>query len=234
MSLVQLDFAYGIDNNGSEGWIPKIQPEFDAMSGLGVAHDSMEHFNIAAGTLEEEFLAFGSMLYIRVESGWFYSNGNYGTPARNMASDLARFIYERWLNDGEGLKPVKGRPRHLDETLEHDLHEIAVETKRLIGSEFEYDPEESYAEFKAANVYLSDRIKQWIRQGYWRAKRRYRDASVYDLADCFTQIRDKVEKLTKYAQEGEELQIRVKVSRGRAIPTINHRTLEEMWPEEAY
>lgn len=233
MSLVQLDFAYGIDNNGSEGWIPKLQPEFDAMSGLGVAHDSMEHFNIAAGTLEEEFLAFGSMLYIRVESGWFHYNNNF-SAAKNMAGDLSRFIYDRWMNEGEQLKPVKGRPRHLDETLEYELNEIARETRRLIGEEFEYDTPESYAEFKAANINLSARIKQWIRQGYWKAKRRYRDASTFDLAECFTQIRDKVEKLTKYAQEGEELQVRVKVSRGRAIPTIKHRTLEEMWPEEAY
>lgn len=232
MSLIQLNFAYGTDNNGSEGWIVKSQPDFDAVGGLGVAHDSMEHFDTAAGTLEEEILAFGSMLYIRVESGWFHYNNNF-SAAKNMASDLARFIYERW-SSGDCLRPVKGRPRHLDECLEHDIEETIRETRRLLGSEFEYDREDSYAEFNRQNAYVYERLKGWMRQGYWKAKRRYRDASTFDLAECFTQIRDKVEKLTKYAQEGEELEIRVKVSRGRAIPAIKHRTLEEMWPEEEY
>lgn len=230
MSLVQLDFVYGEDPEyGGDGWIPKLMPKFNASQGLGVAHDSMEHFNVAAGTLEEEILAFGSMLYMRVETGWFYQQGTWRSAGDILGGDLANFLRERWYA-GEMLRSVKGRPRHLDDDMETELDSIIDETKRQLRGELDDD----WEDFKRDTIDVWNRLRRWMRQGYWQAKLRYRGASNHDLAYAFTEIRDTVDRI-KWAQQGDELHVRLSINRnGRVLPIVKHLGLDELYPEDEY
>lgn len=229
MSLVHLDFIYGEDREyGGDGWIPKLMPEFNASQGLGVAHDAMEHFNVASGTLEEELLAFGSMLYIRVETGWFHQQGSWQSTGAILGGDLMNFLRERWYQ-GEMLRSVKGRPRHLHDDMEEELQSIIVETRRQLESELDDD----WLKFQADTIDVWNRLRQWMRRGYWMAKRRYRGASNHEIAYCFTEIRNTVERI-KWAQPGDELRIRASIRNGRMVPAVTHLSLEDLYPEDDY
>ena len=228
MSLIQLDFVYGEDPEyGGDGWIPKKMPKFNASQGLGVAHDAMEHFDVTAGTLEEEILAFGAMLYMRVETGWFYQQSNYYRRAGDiLGGDLAIFLRERWYQ-GEMLRSVKGRPRHLDECMEQELDTIIEETRRQLRGELDED----WSQFQRDTIDVWNRLRQWMRQGYWQCKRRYRGASNHDLAYAFTEIRDAVDKI-KFAEQGEELHVRLSINRnGRVLPTVKRVELHELYED---
>ena len=228
MSHIRLDFVYANDEEyGGDGWIPKLMPKFNASQGLGVAHDTMEHFDVTAGTLEEEILAFGSMLYLRVETGWFYQQGSYHTPASTLGGDLARFLSDRW-HAGEMLKKVTGRPRHLDDDMEHELAEIIRETKRHLKSELE---EADWRQFKYDTIDVWNRVTRWMRQGYWRSVKRFDGASNHELAYCFTTIRDTVDKI-KFPDLGEELHVSIHIERGRATPEVKRLQLEDLYPED--
>lgn len=56
---------------GGYGWIMKGQPTFNASTGLGIAHDTLEHFANRYGSIADEMLAFGAILRVRVEGGYF-------------------------------------------------------------------------------------------------------------------------------------------------------------------
>lgn len=228
MSLIQLDFVYGEDPEyGGDGWIPKKMPKFNASQGLGVAHDAMEHFDVTAGTLEEEILAFGAMLYMRVETGWFYQQGNYHRAGTILGGDLANFLRERWYQ-GEMLRSVKGRPRHLDECMEDELDTIIDETRRQLRGELD---DADWRQFQRDTIDVWNRLRRWMRQGYWQCKCRYRGASNHDLAYAFTEIRDAVDKI-KFAEQGEELHVRLSINRnGRVLPTVKRVELHELYED---
>lgn len=231
MSLIQLDFVYAEDQEyGGEGWIPKLMPHFNASQGLGVAHDAMEHFNVAAGTLEEEILAFGSMLYMRVETGWFYQQGSYHRAGTVLGGDIARFLCDRW-QAGEMLRMAKGRPRHLEDDMEEELDSIIDETRRQLRGELD---DADWRQFQRDTIDVWNRLRRWMRRGYWMAKRRYRGASNHDLAYAFSEIRNTVDRI-KYPELGEELHVRLSINRnGRVMPTVKRLGLDELYPEDNY
>jgi hypothetical protein len=231
MSLIQLDFVYAEDQEyGGDGWIPKIMPKFNASQGLGVAHDAMEHFNVAAGTLEEEILAFGAMLYMRVETGWFCQQGSYQRAGNILGGDLARFLSDHW-HQGGMLRMVKGRPRHLEDDMEEELDSVIEETRRQLRGELGDD---DWHQFQRDTIDVWNRLRRWMRQGYWQCKRRYRGASNHDLAYAFTQIRDAVDKI-KFPELGEELHVRLSINHnGRVQPTVRRLELADHYPEDDY
>ena len=182
--MIRCDFVFGEDSEfGTDGWIPKANLDFNAMNGMGVAHDTMEHFNLGEGTLEEEFLAFGSMFYIRVEGGYFHNyTRSHLRPVDHLSSDLAKFSIEKfWQGNGLVLNDMTWRPRHL-EFWENDLEELVQETMRLIRSEMD---EPDYRVFRRVNPNFESLLKRWIRRGWnwnrpsvrvtWRALRAISD-----------------------------------------------------------
>jgi hypothetical protein len=208
-------FRYAEDEEfGSMGWIPLSQPAFNASEGLGVAHDTMEHFTLD-GTMEEEMLAFGSIFFIRVETGYLLQNNYSGySPGKILAGDVSGFFRNAWCG-GQAcvLKPYVGRPRHLDTCLEHDLDELCRETLRLIRAELD-DDDADWRGFKANNLDLTQRLKHWIRAGYWKCKARYRGASCFELADAFDTIVRDVNAI-KHMEEGERLHCTVRLTKVR-------------------
>jgi hypothetical protein len=209
-------FHYAEDEEfGSMGWIPLKQPAFNASEGLGVAHDTMEHFTLD-GSMEDEIMAFGSIFYIRVETGYLLQNNFSGySPGKILARDISGFFRNVWCG-GQAcvLKPYVGRPRHLDTCLEHDLDELCRETLLLMRAELEDEGDDAWRTFRADNLDLTQRLKHWIRAGYWKCKARYRGASCFELADAFDTIVREVKSI-KGLEEGERLHCTVRLTKVR-------------------
>lgn len=226
--MATVEFHYSEDQEyGSMGWIPLKQPKFNASEGLGVAHDTMEHFTLD-GTMEEEMLAFGSIFYIRVETGQLLQN-NYSDRScgKILAGDISGFFRDAWSEGSSRvLKPYVGQPRHLESYLEHDLEECTRHTMRLLRDEIgEYGTATEWQDFRAANPDIEANLKRWIRAGYWKCKARYRGVSCHDLAEAFDRIRDKVNAI-KHPNEGDRLRCTVQVKNTRPVV---HVTRTESW-----
>lgn len=211
---------------GGHGWIPQVQPNFNASQGFGVAHDTLEHFDLKAGTLEEELMAFGSIFYIRVDSGHLMGRSPYARSAGYiLAGDLCRFLQDHWwLQGGRVLRAYEGRPRHMPD-LEGDLDEAIHETMRQLREEMD---DKDYREFKQANPTIKDDLRRWIRAGYWKCKARYGGVAGWRLAEAFDIIERKVDA-HKYAEEGDRLRVTVRVS--QAVPAV---TVTPIYPEDDY
>jgi hypothetical protein len=221
-------FEWGEDRElGGHGWIPVDQPNFNASQGFGVAHDTLEHFDLKAGTLEEELMAFGSIFYIRVDSGHMMGRSPMArSPGYIMAGDLCRFLCDAWWRgEHRVLKAYQGRPRHMPD-LEADLDEAIHETMKQLRDEL--DDEQAYRDFKRANPTIKDDLRRWIRAGYWKCKARYGGAPGWRLAEAFDAIEQAVDR-HNYAEEGDRLRVTVRMS--QAVPAVNVRML---YPEDNY
>lgn len=76
---------------GHDGWILKGFPNFNASGGQGIAHDTLEHFKKGDGSLAHEMLAFGAIIFIRGETGWFESRNFRATAAGSLGLTLVTF-----------------------------------------------------------------------------------------------------------------------------------------------
>lgn len=223
--MATVDFHYIEDQElGGMGWIPIKQPKFNASTGFGVAHDTMEHFTLD-GTVESEIMAFGSIFYIRVETGVIHERNFSGRSAGEiLAGDISGFFGRAWSDDGRSsvLKAYEGRPRHLDSCLEHDLEECTRHAMRLLRDEIgDYGSATEWTDFRAANPSIEDNLKRWIRAGYWKCKARYKGASCHDLGDAYRQLAEQVNAI-KYPDEGDRLRCTVQIEGKRPAIYVTH------------
>lgn len=229
--MIRCDFVYGHDSEfGMDGWIPKDNPTFNASAGLGVAHDAMEHFDLKAGTLEEEILAFGSIFYIRVVGGYFHNYTRSAlTPADQLSGDLSRFAVDHFwrTNKGRVLSDPGIRPRHID-GWEDELEETAVETIAQIRSDLD---DAEYREFRRANPDFKALLKRWIRRGYAMCAKKYQRVEPHRLSDTFADIERSVEEI-KYAEHGDELSVTIRIKNGWPQQKLEHRRLEDMYEDD--
>jgi hypothetical protein len=226
--MATVEFHYAEDQElGGMGWIPLKQLAFNASEGLGVAHDTMEHFTLD-GSMEDEIMAFGSIFYIRVETGYLLQNNYSGySPGKILAGDISGFFRNAWCaGSNRILKPYVGRPRHLDTCLEHDLEELCREAMRYLRDEIgDYGTATEWQDFRAANPSIEDNMKRWVRAGYWKCKARYRGASCFELADAFDTIVRKVKDI-KHPDCGDRLRCTVQVKDSRPVVSL---TRTESW-----
>ena len=225
----KVELVWGEDQElGSFGWIPKHNPSFNAMQGFGVAHDVMEHTDLLSGTLEEEMLAFGAMLYIRGEGGWWWNSMN-ASPASNMKYDIAKFSHDVFYQKDYGC--VLGKPKrtlHIDN--EDDIQAIVEQSWRALRAEFEYEPEDWRA-FTHHNPNWRKNVAGWIRRGYQECKRRYLGHQAWHLCDVFKEITQKVDGY-KWVEQGEELHITLEITQREVTPKFNLLRLEDLYPED--
>lgn len=227
MRVRKAEFVWAEDRElGGYGWVPKCNLDFNAMNGMGVAHDSMEHGDLTAGTLEEEMLAFGAMLYIRGDGGYWWQS--YRCKAsENMDGGIARFSREAFYARQCVLQKPK-RSLHIDH--ETDIQEIVDAGWRALRAEFEYEPN-NWAEFKRHNPEFKKRLAGWIRRGYQECKRRYNNIPAWKLCDVFRQISKRVDDV-KHVEEGEELHIVLKLEGQSITPVVQRLYLEDLYPYE--
>lgn len=230
MRRLKAEFVWGTDQEiGDDGWIPKGNPSFNSMRGMGVAHDTMEHADLTSGSLEEEMMAFGAMLYIRGEGGYWWNAYN-PDPANQMSGDIAKFARDVFWERGV----VLGKPKRclrLDDN-EEDIQRIVDAAWKSLRSEFEYDEPDAWRDFRQKNPEFKKRLAGWLRQGWWRCLRRYNKAKAYHLRDVFVAIEKRVDAI-RYAEHDEELHITLLVSRdGEVTPQIKHLDLRELYPAD--
>ncbi|MFP3609231.1 hypothetical protein SB778_03840 [Paraburkholderia sp. SIMBA_050] len=187
---------------GFVGWRPSWLPHFDPMEGLGVAHDTLEHMGRDKGTVEEEFMAFGAIVWIREGGGWFQRHSPHQPDvATQMEGDFAENAH---YLDGMKLRAAPAT-RRLDEDWAESAIERCVEQgMRLLRSEFPgishlIEPQDAHS---------------YMRMGYRRTARRFAHTSEWRIAELFDRIASRASRELENAEdEGAELIVRVDTRR---------------------
>jgi hypothetical protein len=172
---------------GSKGWRLQGQPDFDPLGGMAVAHDILEHFPHGDGSPADELQALGASLWLR--DG--YSAGE------NVGSDLPEVMAHVIYQDMRLGTPPTTRPCDAD-------GEINIAIKCMMR-EAEYQD----AEWKRSVGRYKSEIRGWMRIGYRRVQRRYRNVYQGEMLSAFQQIETEADKYLKYAEEGQRLEVQL-------------------------
>jgi len=197
---------------GSLGLCPfddQYNPALEPLAGMTIAHDILEHFPNAHGTAEEEYMALGATMLVR--SQW---SERRGTMEENLASEFAT-VYKWSEQHCLPMIPVNKKIRNLDEEIEETLRRTRRFAIMSMESEILYDDDETEESVRFLEEY-ADAALDWIRVGYRKATRRYRNVPAIFLGSVFKQISDGVELALKRAVEGQLVKISVNVSREHA------------------
>lgn len=199
-------FEYKEDSEmGTVGWAMLNAPaSFNVGSGLGVAHDTLEHFHNTNATWEDELLALGSMVYIRGINGQL---GNpYHTPAESLASDLINCL-EFFTNSNRAIKPCTARAYsdgYDGYGLIHESVKLAAKAHVTYGDEWLGTLDELNELYKYMTA--------WLNKGYSKSKARYHYDNCSALT-MFQEIRRKVDNI-KYTEQGDTLKVIVNIKAG--------------------
>lgn len=194
---------------GEDGWIMKNQPDFNISNGRGIAHDTLEHFPGKYGSLADEMLAFGSMVYMRAETGWFAQHTNLSNPADHLCSDLRQFILDVHYTDDRSIELAPKTYR-----LNDDTEEIISESFAKAIKECNDRRDEGDELYKSNDT--TKAMAAFIRVGYRKASRRWsRHNDAYSVSYLFDRIAKTVDEKHKRGEFGDELHVKV-----------NTRTLE--------
>lgn len=193
---------------GFNGWKPSWFPNGDPATGMGVAHDVLEHSLSTDGTLNEEMRAMGAGLFIRGGGGYF--SGRHHSVSRwhqNVSADfpdhIRRFQDEThtWVT-----APPKGKgTREIDDWAEEELALFPRNLRELIEAEDYLD----FPEWMLDSLHM-DWIIRWARVGYRWAQRRY--GCPAEACYMFQRIEKRADELLKHAEQGlTELCVKVEL-----------------------
>lgn len=187
--IVEEDYESGI-----VGLVPKIYKDWTnymPSSSFGLAHDLLEHSGKQTGAIDEEFAAHGAYLFVR-DFGKHYS-GNINT---NLATGISRQFTESTID----IRPApKAYGLSIEDSNRLDaflsLHSSAVERDWIsdYAPSVMYDEDDEAPTCPFSDDETWERICGWIRSGYARAKRRFKNdkGTAYFL---FQNIQNVVEK----------------------------------------
>lgn len=219
MSFIR-KFKWGPDEEfGGEGWIPTWIENANAVGmGFTLAHDSLEHFPNCINGFEGEMLAFGQMLFVRIESGYAYKGRQYVSPEDSMSYDIANFINNWWFDGCEDPGPVpecsEGMP---DETFD----EIARKGVLYWVTEYQRDmlSETINTYREIGGKQLAPRIAGWMRLGYMRARRRFEKYGLncWHASELFRSIAEQFDEGNfNDGTEGDELHVKIDLAKREA------------------
>jgi hypothetical protein len=175
---------------GSNGWLMVGAPDtYVPLSGMAVAHDLLEHRRNDQGTVEDELLAFGAVLYIRGEGGYWARKGSPYQPGYHLGGEIGNDLGVKY-GGVENRIQDPGRTRPLEEHVEEWIAEAIAEARSALKeccNDFT---------FKQVEEFLS-RAVGWIRRGYRMALKRYHGIPVCNLAYLYAQIEEKADRLLK-------------------------------------
>lgn len=196
-------FKWGEDERGIEGWLMKDMPHFDSAYGLGVAHDTLEHFD-NGDCISDELQAFGAIVFGRILGGyWAMQRGDYSgerRPAVQLAADLVEFIFRN-----DATIPARAtRPLPSDDyDVEPVLADIAACTvEHALREQTCWDEWEPKSREEMESI-MRDAVS-WMRVGYRRAQRRWAHGNPEQFACLFYDLEAKVDELTKRGPERGE------------------------------
>lgn len=220
--MIKVKFAWREDEQlGGFGWIPVDQPNFNASTGRGVAHDTMEHFDLTDGSVKGELLAFGSILYTRGEGGWFWRQFNPNI-AWHMGSSLVS-VFRDAFHNGERIEVPKCHVKPLDSCMEDEIQPAIDECMKQLLSEFRHDEYRPDAAWYAS---VRKAMRGWIRRGYRKAVRRYHNADAWRLTELYGDIARKVDLIGE-CEVGDILTVQISRKSLEFKATVEY-------PEDAY
>jgi hypothetical protein len=200
---------------GFLGWVLNTMPHFDPVTGMGVAHDCLEHLTRRVG-FEGEMEAFGVALYIRHGGGYWADRGSRDPSwSNNVSTELAEFLARDTnltVAQAPRTKPLE------DEDAEEEIAKMQVRALDDFYAEMaeSYGLEDTPREVVALAL---ERAAVWVRRGWLNAERKY-GAYQYDVAYMFRQIETEVDKLNP--EEGDTLTVRF--DRDNTNYSVTHRT----------
>ena len=191
---------------GGYGWVLRGCPHFNATAyGRTLAHDVLEHFKPKYGDLTDEMLAFGAMVWGRVQGGWFYNLTYNPSPAYHMAADLSRFLHDHYCDPHTHSLLDPGATRRLNDDMEDEIE--AALRQAVKNANAEYADEETGELFTMGATV--ERMRGWMRRGYRAAARRYKGNRPEELCWLFDALAAHIDKRHTHADEGEELVITI-------------------------
>jgi hypothetical protein len=160
-----------------------------------VSHDIFEHFK-RDGTLEDEYRAFGAIIWLRGEPGYF----------RDWESHISRSIVDMWRHLYIRQKSLPYiAPRRFG-AIDPDLDYLMNRAKEVAEKALEQDADgtKMFAHFKK-NL---PRIRNLIRSGYREARQKYGhigQCQMNNLYDEVSRVADQAERACEF--EGQEVDI---------------------------
>jgi len=189
------DLGFNLVNNA----MPNTGEEFVAGGGLIIAHDIIEHQQglKKIGTLEDELIALGGIVYTRVITGEL--SNFVMTGEENLSHDITRMF--EYFNENTKRTGKKYYPKRLLEEYECDSIDETIQKARksLILNECE---EHYYDDSRKTSIepYLA-----WTRHlmlhGLYLAEKRFGDS--YIALNAFRRIKEEVDRFTP-DYEGQE------------------------------
>ena len=192
--------------SGQLGFIEKGAPAvFDALGGMGTAHDCLEHFPGDDGSIDHECMALGCSLWIRGTGGYDFR----GSAEEAIASEFYVMLWSYYL---QGYKLRSARS-------ELQLSPLVYYTVNLIKDGVINEADGHMVDETMLDTFVKD-CSYWMQVGFNRAKRRYPDC--HQTTYLFSQIEELVNNTLRHAYEGQEFVISYVVSRCRAdIEEVN-------------
>jgi len=210
--MIRREFVWapeGESDSGAQGWRLKALPDFDPVSGFGLAHDVIEHFD-QSGTIEEEGRAFGAILWGRHNGGWWQDGfSHYPEFGYQTGNECGEFVARAGY-----VEPVRVH-RLDDEDTEAQIAEMVRRAQRWQGS----------------NTVLTDAFVRdvrsfanWVRIGYRKAERRWgRHMDCYQFCDLFRKIEN--HPLARYEFEPESELDRLVISVSPKRRTVDFKLI---------
>lgn len=169
-----------------------------------VAHDVLEHFsaNPQLSATEDELLALGAVLAVRVENGLFHTHFSYEHHMGNLVYTV--------LSDMDIHADPFPRVMHSPELGSDFVYaeDILQASLPLAASLMRQEDDQRFAELLQECPDLLERTARWIRAGYARTWERFQDVDLYWLGGSFYQ---QIDKVSKSLVGGEALQYGDKV-----------------------
>lgn len=218
------------EDSGLLGWRQKLQPGFDPLPGMAVAHDVLEHFPGGNESAHDEFQALGAAYRIRGEVGYFHHLSSQ--PAWKHLSaempDIFTHVYvtrEALLADppAHALRPLRSYDAERAEfTFRKCLREGCNEVRNMHEG---VDLKDDIEDFIRKGV-------AWMRVGYRRVSKRYGVMHLSNVNDLFHQISAEADKHLAAASEGDLLRVTI-LSVQRCFYSMKHLSSYEegVWHE---
>lgn len=187
---------------GTYGWLLEGAPStYVPLSGMGIAHDVLEHLVGDTGTIEEELMALGAALYIRGDGG--YWNKSYHSPGVHIGSDVGNDLAYKYGGLENGIN-CPGRTYKLEAYVEEWIQNAIDEARKNIKDQL--DGWDLAMPKSKINAYLKN-VPGWIRRGYRSALKRYKHCGSHKLTEVFNTIEQKANKYLSHCEGYETLVI---------------------------
>lgn len=178
------------DHNGGSGLLMIGYPDFDAVQGMGAAHDLLEHLTPRTGAAGEAE-AFGAILHMRVAGCLESLNGRLLLQS-DLAVELLGLIA---IHEDGKCQPPEG-----DMLYDPEVEENFLEFFETLATAEDDDAERPVAAEDRAN------LKAWVIHGYLLAQDKY--PNEWKAAELFYETEELVDRFLKGDRyEGDQVEL---------------------------